>query len=31
MKLEYKGHFNTRNKFLKEVFLKSKDFSSDFR
>jgi hypothetical protein len=29
MKLEYKGHLNTRNKFSKEVFPKSKDFPSD--
>jgi hypothetical protein len=30
MKLGYKGHLNTRNKFLKEVFPKSNDFPSNF-
>jgi hypothetical protein len=30
MTLEHKGHLNTRNKFPKEGFLNSKDFSSDF-
>jgi hypothetical protein len=30
MKLGHKGHLSTRNKFPKEVFLKSNDFPSDF-
>jgi hypothetical protein len=30
MKLGHKGHLNTKNKFSKEVFPKSNDFSSDF-
>jgi hypothetical protein len=30
MKLGHKGHLNTRNKFPKEVFPKSKDIPSDF-
>jgi hypothetical protein len=30
MKFGHNGHLNTRNKFSKEVFLKSKDIPSDF-
>jgi hypothetical protein len=30
MKLRHKGHLNTRNNILKEVFPKSMDFPSDF-
>jgi hypothetical protein len=30
MKFGHKGHLNTRNKFPKEVFPKSNDFSFDF-
>jgi hypothetical protein len=30
MKLGHKGHLNKRNNISKEVFLKSKDFPSDF-
>jgi hypothetical protein len=30
MKVGHKGHLNTRNKFPKEVFPKSKYFPSDF-
>jgi hypothetical protein len=30
MKLVYKGHLNTRNKFPKEFFQKFNDFPSDF-
>jgi hypothetical protein len=30
MKPGYKGHLNKRNNIPKEVFLKSKDFPSDF-